>query len=222
MIIDKTEIRKSLESGQPILLYDFDGREEEVDMVFYAGAISWKSIYILRRDAGGLICYVTGEREAKALDLNFFTEYLINSKYNKLIKKTPYGDDPAFSIWVNYISTRTGISDVDRAKTIQSLHKVISMISFNETEAKETFYREFYAPGHVPILISRGLNKRRGHTELSITLAEIVGLERSMVIAEMLDVGESLKREKAIKYAKVNGFLFLEGKDILQEVGIIA
>ncbi|MEM0373543.1 MAG: 3,4-dihydroxy-2-butanone-4-phosphate synthase, partial [Sulfolobales archaeon] len=220
--INKTEIRKNLESGLPVLIYDFDGREEEVDMVFYAGTVSWKSIYILRTKAGGLICYVTGHQEAKILGLSFLTEQLKLLGYSELVKRTPYGDEPAFSIWVNHISTKTGISDYDRAKTIRELHNVITLIKVNQEEAKKKFYQEFYSPGHVPILISRGINKRKGHTELVSTLAELLGLERSMVIAEMLDVGKSLSKEDALKFARSEGLLFIEGKEILKEVGIIA
>jgi 3,4-dihydroxy 2-butanone 4-phosphate synthase len=45
-MISKEEIRKNLKDGLPILIYDFDGREEETDMMFYAGVIDWKkSIY---------------------------------------------------------------------------------------------------------------------------------------------------------------------------------
>ncbi len=74
--MDFLSLRKDLESGIPLLIYDFDGREEETDMIFYAGAISWKSIYTLRKEAGGLICYATSNSEAKTLGLNFMAEEL--------------------------------------------------------------------------------------------------------------------------------------------------
>lgn len=217
-MISKEEIRKNLESGLPVLIYDFDGREEEVDMMFYGGVIDWKKIYILRREAGGLICYATGNEEARRLGLEFQTNLLRMSPYKDLVKTPQYKDEPAFSLWVNHIRTKTGISDEDRALTISKLHEVISVLKFNEIEAKEMFYHEFYSPGHVPILVSRGIEKRRGHTELTIALAQYAGLERSVVIAEMLDEKTSMKKEKAIRYSKNMGFLFIEGKEILKEV----
>ncbi|BCU70684.1 3,4-dihydroxy-2-butanone-4-phosphate synthase [Stygiolobus caldivivus] len=217
MLVPKGEIRNNLESGLPILIYDFDGREEEVDMVFYAGAVSWKTINILRKDAGGLICYVTGYTEAKKLGLTFMTE-IVKEKYPQLYKRPPYGDEPAFALWVNHVSTRTGINDEDRAKTINKLHETVSTIKKDENEARQKFYNEFYAPGHVPILISRGLKNRKGHTELTSSLLEYIGLEISGVIAEMLGDGKSLPKDKALLYAKNNGFLFIEGKEIVMEV----
>lgn len=103
------------------------------------------------------------------------------------MKKPKYGDYPAFSLWVNHIDTKTGISDYDRYVTIRELHKIVSLSKVNPEEAKKMFYLNFTAPGHVPILIARDIRQRKGHTELSITLLEKLGLERSAVIAEMLD-----------------------------------
>jgi len=131
------------------------------------------------------------------------------------VKIPRYGDKPAFSLWVNHVSTRTGISDEDRATTIAELHKVVKLLTEDPEGAREKFYSEFMAPGHVPILLSRGIERRRGHTELVTKLAEVSGLERSMVIAEMLGEGKSLSKSEAISYARSKDLLLLEGKDIL-------
>ncbi|QXJ30142.1 3,4-dihydroxy-2-butanone 4-phosphate synthase [Saccharolobus shibatae B12] len=219
--MDFLSLRKDLESGIPLLIYDFDGREEETDMVFYAGAISWKSIYTLRREAGGLICYATSNSEAKTLGLNFIAEELKQHElYKKLVKKPSYGDYPAFSLWVNHINTKTGISDYDRYVTISELHKIIAKTKINPEDARREFYENFMTPGHVPILIARDIRDRRGHTELSIALLQKLGLESSAVIAEMLDEKLSMNKEKVKKIAKNLGFHFIEGKDIFKEVVI--
>ncbi|WP_338600969.1 3,4-dihydroxy-2-butanone-4-phosphate synthase [Sulfolobus tengchongensis] len=220
--MDFLSLRKDLESGIPVLIYDFDGREEETDMVFYAGAISWKSIYLLRKEAGGLICYATSREEAKALGLNFIVNDLSKHPvYNKLVKKPSYGDYPAFSLWVNHIQTKTGISDYDRYLTISELHKVIVKTRLDLEEARQEFYNNFMIPGHVPILIARDLSERKGHTELSIALLHKLGLERSAVITEILDEKISMNKEKAKKMAENLGFQFVEGKEILKEVATI-
>lgn len=204
-------IKSSLLNGNPIIVYDFDGREEEADMVFYAGSITWESINTLRNEAGGLICYVIGQQEAEKIGVDFMVNTLLqNPKYSKLVKKPVYGDYPSFSLWVNSIHVRTGINDYDRALTITELHRTISGES-----PYESFRENFYSPGHVPILISRGLNNRKGHTELVTALADHLGLQRSMVIAEMLDSEMSLSKARAMEYARLNNFIFLEGKEIL-------
>ncbi|MCL4334076.1 MAG: 3,4-dihydroxy-2-butanone-4-phosphate synthase [Candidatus Thermoplasmatota archaeon] len=209
-----SNIKERLLEGSPLIVYDFDGREEEADMVFYAGAVTWKSINQLRKDAGGLICYVTGKEEARTIGLNFLTEeWKTHPIYQNLIKRPSYGDYPSFTMWVNHVSVGTGISDSDRANTIRELHNLLT----DHVQNKEEFFlRNFYAPGHVPVLASRGLNERKGHTELVSHIAELVGLPRSMVIAEMLGDGKSLTRAKAKEYASRNKVIFLEGKEIIE------
>ncbi|MEM0133917.1 MAG: 3,4-dihydroxy-2-butanone-4-phosphate synthase [Thermoplasmatales archaeon] len=209
-----SNIRKELLNGAPLIIYDFDGREEEADMVLYAGSITWESIYKLRKEAGGLICYVTGREEASKIGLTFLTEeWKYHPVYQNLIKKPSYGDYPSFTMWVNHISTSTGISDADRANTIRELH---NLLTDHIDDKKEFFLKNFYAPGHVPVLASRGMDQRRGHTELVARIAELVNLPRSMVIAEMLGEGHSLNRENAERYASRNNLIFLEGKDIIR------
>lgn len=213
MELSLSDIKKDLITGKPVVIYDFKGREEETDMVFYAGAVTWESINILRRDAGGLICYVTGGQEASEIGLKFLTEeWKDHPVYSKLIKRPAYGDYPSFTIWVNHVGVGTGINDSDRAKTVRELHKLVEMREGNKINY---FLDNFYAPGHVPILASRGIENRKGHTELVTELADRLGLPRSMVIAEMLDNGKSLSREKAEKFATSRGINFIEGQDIL-------
>ncbi|QKR01008.1 3,4-dihydroxy-2-butanone 4-phosphate synthase [Metallosphaera tengchongensis] len=217
--MNRSVLKKELESGLPILVYDFDGREEEVDMVFYGGAVSWKSIRTLRSVAGGLICYATGMKEAESLGLPFQVEILRSIKgLDRLVKKPVYNDEPAFSLWINHVKTTTGISDRDRALTVQSLHEIITGLNEKGSDFRERFYQEFYSPGHVPLLISRGIGRRKGHTELTVELMNLLGLERSVVFAEMLDEGISMKKDKVMDFAKYRGFIFIEGKEILKEV----
>jgi 3,4-dihydroxy 2-butanone 4-phosphate synthase len=214
MGLSLSEIKNELLNGRPIIVYDFDGREEEADMVFYGGSVTWESINQLRKEAGGLICYVTGSQEASLLKLKFLSdEWKSHPVYSGLVKRPSYGDFPSFMIWVNHVSVTTGISDMDRAKTVRELHRVLT----DHVDDKARYFLDnFYAPGHVPILASRGLEVRRGHTELVTRLAEVLGLPRSMVIAEMLGQGKSLSREMAELYASKNNMIFLEGKDIVR------
>ncbi len=209
-----SDVRKELLDGKPIIVYDFDGREEEADMVFFAGAVTWKSINMLRKEAGGLICYVTGKTEMNEIGLNFLSdEWKTHPLYRELIKKPVYGDYPSFTIWVNHTSVSTGISDIDRARTVRELH---NLVSDHINDKEDYFLKNFYAPGHVPILASRGLEVRKGHTELVTKIADLLKLPRSMVIAEMLDDGKSLNREKARAYARERDIKFIEGNEILR------
>lgn len=214
------KVRNELLSGKPILIFDSVKREAEVDMVFYAINIDSKKITYLRKNAGGLICFVSGRVFREALDLPFFQDLLLEHKILRdLGSKNPkYGDPPAFNIWVNHTGTHTGINDNDRAFTIRKLAEVAKLVYKGfTTEAREIFTKEFYAPGHVPILTSRGLANRQGHTELVTALAILTGLTPAMVIAEMLDEETSLSYEDARRFARRNDLLFIEGADILAD-----
>lgn len=213
------DIKHDLLLGRPVLIFDSWSREQEVDMVYYAGSINEKTIYKLRTEAGGLVCYATSLEVAINLQLPLLSELLsMYEDHRPLLEKGPaYGDKSAYSLWVNHIGVKTGISDIDRSLTIRMLHEVVSLTTMNRVdEARKRFKSEFYFPGHVLILISRGLKSRRGHTELAISLALMMGLEPSMVFAEMLDEGTSLNLSKARDYAKAFDLKLLEGEEILK------
>mgnify|MGYP000156111705 CR=1 FL=1 len=216
--INIDEVVTALKNGEPILIFDSEDRESEVDMVFYAGKIDVDKVYVLRTQAGGLICYATSYKVAKALGIPFQQEIILkwDNELAKLVKLPKYGEPPAFTLWINHINVKTGISDADKALTIAKLHGVVENVWRNNVEyAKKIFYNEFMTPGHVPLLVSRGLSKRRGHTELSIALTSLANLPPSVVFAEMLDKGSSLSLKKAIEYANKNGIPLVRGEDII-------
>ena len=198
------------------MIYDSPSRESEVDLVFYGGSVTETSIYILRTLAGGLICFATSMEVGNRLGLDFSYVYLQRLGFSKLVKRPKYGDMPAFSIWVNHVDVSTGISDRDRALTIKALHKVVETTLKDPEEGRSLFIREFQAPGHVPILLARKLDERRGHTELSVRLFEALGLSPSAAFAEMLDFGESMKLEKAERLSETLGIPLLSGDEILE------
>ncbi|OYT40453.1 MAG: 3,4-dihydroxy-2-butanone 4-phosphate synthase [Desulfurococcales archaeon ex4484_58] len=219
-MIDWMKVRNSLLKGLPVLVFDSIEREAETDMVFYASLIDYSKIAFLRREAGGLICFVSGKLFREVLNLPFLQDLIVKHTLLASLgnKKPRYGDPPAFNLWVNHVNTKTGINDRDRALTIRELYEVAQLIYKGYiNEARERFLDNFYAPGHVPILTSRGLSNRRGHTELVVALALLTGLIPAIVIAEMLSEGSSMPYEDAKKYAQRHNLLFIDGVDIVAE-----
>ena len=96
----------------------------------------------------------------------------------------PYGDYPTFSLSVNHYRAYTGITDKDRALTINEMANI-----FNVENKQKKFASSFKTPGHVPLLIaSKGmLAARQGHTEMSVYLAQIAGLTPVTAICEMME-----------------------------------
>ena len=214
------EARRALKKGVPVMIYDSESREGEVDLVFYAEKVDPDVIFMLRTVAGGLICYGTLEEVTKALGIPYGDEILerLGGGLEKLAgRRLSYGDRPAFTIWVNYASVRTGIRDEDRAETVKQLHEITVLVRSGEVErAKKKFYEEFQAPGHVPLLAARSLEVRRGHTELSTHLALLSDLEPSVVFAEMLSRGGVLSFEDAKALSEKEGWPLVTGDKIIE------
>jgi 3,4-dihydroxy 2-butanone 4-phosphate synthase len=218
---------KALQDGQPILLYDFDDRETETDIVIPAENATPKEVYRLRRDAGGLICTAIDPAICDKLGIPYIVDVLryagnsgngfkaIESIYERA-GDIPYDTKSSCSLWVNHRKTFTGITDNDRSLTITKLAEITKK-AMNGNHVN--FGSEFRSPGHIPLLRAAPglLNDRRGQTELSIVLARAAGITPAMVVCEMLDgeTGRALKKQDAIAYGEAHGLAFIEGKEVV-------
>ena len=114
-----------------------------------------------------------------------------------------------------HYQTYTGITDKDRALTIKEMANI-----YNVENRQKKFSSSFKTPGHVPLLISsKGLlSTRKGHTEMSVYLAQTAGLTPVTAICEMMDAEtySALSVEKAEKFAKQNGIPLIDGKELLE------
>ena len=216
----------ALREGRAILLYDFDDRERETDIVIAAESVKPEDVYRLRKDAGGLICTAIDPVACEIIGLPYIVDVLqfagnsgngfkaIESIYERA-GDIPYDTKSSFSLWVNHRKTYTGITDNDRALTINKIAEITKKAMDGE---HVNFGAEFRSPGHVPLL--RGapnlLKDRRGQTELSLVLARAAGIIPAMVMCEMMDgeTGKALTKDDAKKYAKENSFVFVEGKEV--------
>ncbi|MDI6898076.1 3,4-dihydroxy-2-butanone-4-phosphate synthase [Methanocella conradii] len=218
---------KALQDGQPILLYDFDDREAETDIVIGAEFTTPKEVYRLRRDAGGLICTAIDPVACEKLGIPYMADVLryagnsgngfkaIESIYERA-GDIPYDTKSSFSLWVNHRKTFTGITDNDRSLTITKLAEATRKAM---NGGHVNFGAEFRSPGHVPLLRAAPnlLKDRRGQTELSIVLARAAGITPAMAMCEMLDgeTGRALGKKDAIAYGKRNGLVYVEGKEVV-------
>ncbi len=208
---------EKLINGEPVLIYDFDDREGEVDIAFRACKIDPEKIRLMRKIAGGLICFVTSYAVGSKLGLDLQTRILTKlDGIGRLAKRPRYGDEPAFSIWVNHVDVSTGIRDVDRALTIRELANVVKLVQNGDIEqARNKFYTEFYSPGHVPILLGR-VGERWGHTELSLILSKLANIEEALVICEILNDSIQVPTfEECVKIAKDLNTVIIRGIDIV-------
>lgn len=227
MIIDKIEKAISdLKKGKFIMIYDADGREGETDFVMAAEFVTPQAIKRMRKDGGGLIFLMISKQIADKLKLPFLAEMYknIDDRY-PILKELypndiPYDTKSSFSLSINHRKTFTGITDIDRALTMQRFATLAKEASeIDNTEATRLFGKEFRSPGHVPICIAAEnlLDERCGHTELVIAMLNMANLIPVGSGCEILaDDGKALSKESAKRYAKKNGIVFLEGEEIVE------
>lgn len=197
-------------NGGPVLIYDDESRENEVDLMFPAAAVTPHRVASLRNNAGGLLCVALGNEVADVFALPFLQDELDHPAAAD--HNLEYDDRSSFSLTVNHRDTRTGITDRDRAKTIRALGTAA-----NDPDSID-FADTFRSPGHVHLLKAapRLLQDRAGHTELSIVLAKAAGREPAVAICEMLDddTGGALSWTDARTYARQNDIPLVRGEQI--------
>lgn len=217
---------EAIRHGRMVLLFDADDREGETDMVMPALYVAPADVARMRRDGGGLICVAILGKAADMVGLPFMSDVLKSASLSThrplgtLVENKgdiPYDSRSSFSLWVNHRGTFTGITDNDRALTINRIGKAVQRVLAGE---KIDFGGEFRSPGHVALLRAAHslLEERRGQTELSVALALMARACPAMAICEMLDgkTGNALSKEDAKRYASRHSLPFAEGKDVLE------
>ena len=206
---------EALRVGEPVLVHDAADREGETDLIYHADAVTPEAVSRLRNDAGGLVCTALSHEVAEAFDLPFYEETVDHPATDD--HDLGYDERSSFSLTVNHRDTYTGITDADRSLTIRELGSAAAAPDGVD------FAANFRVPGHVHLLKAAPglLAQREGHTELGIALAEAATLPPAVVVCEMLDdeTGGALSPIDARAYADRHGFVYLEGRDILEQLG---
>tara|TARA_B000000475_G_scaffold133778_1_gene107909 strand:- start:2135 stop:2842 length:708 start_codon:yes stop_codon:yes gene_type:complete len=224
--IEIEKIKVELLKGNPIFVFDEEGRESETDIFFYAKSVTKDNLHYLRKNGGGMIFLASEYSISRKLGLPFMEEIYDAASSNSddfgilnIMKShsLPYTKSKSsFSIFINHKDTFTGITDEDRSLTARSFLEVAEKINNLTTdESKKLMGNSFRSPGHVPVCIaaSEGLSERQGHTELITELFKKLNLTPIALGCEMVSKsGKSLSRSEAENFAKDNGYLFLEGQ----------
>src|SRR2546422_1686529 len=224
--VDLARAVAALQRGEFILVYDGDGREEETDLTIASEFVTPESIRTLRKEAGGLICTTLSGEVRGRIGLPFMADVLRRSGSEfpvlQAISKEDmkYDRHSAFSISVNHRDTFTGVTDVDRAKTISRFAAIAKEATKRENGwAAHVFAEEFRSPGHVPLLnaVDPLLVERRGHTELTTALMLMAGLAPPPTISAMIaGDGRGLPEEQGKAYVWARNLVFLAGQDIVR------
>ncbi len=201
-------------AGDPVLVHDAADREGETDVLYPAGAVDTDAVVRLRHDAGGLLFVALPDDVAETFDLPFRHEVVDHPAAD--VSDLAYDGRPSFSLTVNHRDTFTGITDRDRARTIEALAAAAA------DPAGTDFAGEFRVPGHVHLLRAAPglLADRQGHTELGVALARAAGTSGAVAGAEMLDAdtGTALSPADARSYAGAHDMPFVEGSALVEHL----
>jgi 3,4-dihydroxy 2-butanone 4-phosphate synthase/GTP cyclohydrolase II len=173
------EALEDIRQGKLIIVVDDEDRENEGDFVTAARNVTPEIINFMSKHGRGLICAPITEERAAALNLNLMVEN------NTVLHQTP------FTVSVDLIGNgcTTGISAHDRAKTVQAL------IDPN------TKPEELGRPGHIFPLRAKqgGVLRRIGHTEATVDIARLAGMEPAGVLVEIMNDDGTMARLPELK-----------------------
>ena len=218
-----------LTKGEPILIFDSDKREGETDIFFLGKIVQDSSVRLLRKEGGGMVFLASEFNISRKLGLPFMSDVYAAASINQndfpylnrlASNSLPYDKRSSFSLFINHKDTFTGITDKDRALTARKFSELCEKSStLSADECKEELAINFRSPGHLPVCVadSNLLQGRQGHTELAVSLLRFLELPPVALGCEMLsETGNALTSDQARKWAEDQGYLFLEGRDIVE------
>lgn len=183
------EILDELRSGRFIVLVDDPHRENEGDVVIAAEHVTAEHVNFMLRNARGEICTTLPEAWAERLA---FPLQVTAGRRNT----SPYAT--AKCVTVDAVAgTTTGVSAADQATSIRRIAD------------SEAVPDDFSSPGHTRPIRARdgGVLVRTGHTEGSVDLVRIAGLQPVAVICEILDDdGRAMRLPSLREYCRTHGF----------------
>ncbi|MCJ8212014.1 bifunctional 3,4-dihydroxy-2-butanone-4-phosphate synthase/GTP cyclohydrolase II [Mucilaginibacter sp. RS28] len=191
------EAVEAIRAGKTIIVVDDEDRENEGDFLTAARNATPEAINFMAKYGRGLICApITAER---ANELQLYP----------MVDTNTTSHETNFTVSVDLLGhgCTTGISASDRSKT------VLSLIDPATTPA------ELGRPGHIFPLIAKdgGVLRRAGHTEATIDLAVMAGMEPAGVICEIMnEEGEMARLPELLEMAKKFDMKIISIKDLIE------
>ena len=168
------EAMAAIRDGEVIIVVDDENRENEGDFIAAAEKVTPEMINFMAKHGRGLICAPLTEDRCSELGLEMMV------RNNTVLHQTQ------FTVSVDLIGhgCTTGISVHDRSKTILSLVD------------PKTKPHDLGRPGHIFPLRSKngGVLRRTGHTEASIDLSRLAGLQPAGILVEILNEDGTMAR----------------------------
>ena len=189
------EIIEDARNGKMFILVDDEERENEGDLVIPAQMAPPDAINFMASNGKGLICLAMTQSRINELQLAPMTAE----------NRDTHGT--AFTISIEAKNgVTTGISAADRALTIA--------VAIDNSKGPA----DISSPGHVFPLASRegGVLVRAGHTEASVDIARLSGLNPAGIICEIMNEDGSMARmEDLLVFSKKHGLKIATIADLI-------
>lgn len=179
------DVVNDIRAGRMVIVTDDADRENEGDLVMAAEKVTPDAINFMTKHGRGLICVPISNERAEQLGLQRMVAQ----------NREMYRTDFTVSVDAAHGVT-TGISAHDRAATIQILANPKSMPD------------DLVQPGHIFPLRAKdgGVLRRTGHTEATVDLARMAGLQPAGVLCEILyDDGTMARLPELVEFRKKHG-----------------
>jgi len=179
------EIIEDARNGRMFILVDDEERENEGDLVIPAQMATPEAINFMAKYGRGLICLTMTPDRLRELDLPLMTQ------------RNGSRHQTAFTVSIEACEgVTTGISASDRARTVA--------VAIDPTKGAD----DIASPGHVFPLEARpgGVLVRAGHTEATVDVSRLAGLNPSSVICEIMNEDGTMARmPDLVKFAQFHG-----------------
>lgn len=187
-----------LKAGRPIIVVDSPDRENEGDIVMAAQFATTEWIAFTIRHTSGFLCAPMTNGRANELELPLMVENNQDSR------------GTAYTVSVDAAEgISTGISAADRALTLRVLAH------------PSTGPADLVRPGHVLPLRSRpgGVRERAGHTEATVDLLTLAGLEPVGIIGEITnDDGTMTRGDDLTNFATEHNLVVVSIEEIAERL----
>ena len=187
---------EAMRAGIPVILLDDFDRENEADLIVAAERLTVETMALMIRECSGIVCLCLSDDKVRALDLPPMAAE----------NGSRYGTPFTVSIEARR-GVSTGVSAADRVTTIQT------------AIARNAQPDDLVRPGHVfPLRATPGgVLARAGHTEGSVDLARMAGLQPAAVLCELMNADGTMMRGEAIeRFAEERGMPILTIAEMIQ------
>jgi 3,4-dihydroxy 2-butanone 4-phosphate synthase len=184
----------SLQRGGGVLVVDDGDRENEADLIYPAESLTEAQMALLIRECSGIVCLCLTEEHVKRLALPMMVETNTSSYQT------------GFTVSVDATGCSTGVSAAERVRTVRA------------AVAPDARPEHLARPGHVFPLRARhgGVLERRGHTEATVDLMRLAGLQPAGVLCELTNSDGTMARGEQVRaFAARHGLPVLSVEDVV-------